>query len=129
VSHRFLSPEWFTEVARIRAELGDLQLPASVRELVIDVEVSDAPEGTIQAHVLEGTLVPGFAEHAELKLRLPYRVAHELFVSRDPAAGLRAYMSGQLQVQGNVMQLMNLHQAGETPESRRLLDRISAITA
>jgi hypothetical protein len=129
LTHSFLSTQWFTEVARIREEIGDLGLPPRVRELVVNLEVSDGPDGTVQAHVVGGALARGLASRATATLRLPFRIAHRLFVQRDRSAGLQAFLAGQIQVEGDFGALLELHSSGETAETRELLERISAITS
>jgi putative sterol carrier protein len=129
VAYRFLSPEWFAEVARLRAEAGDLDLPQTVRELVINLQISDAPEGTIEARINGGALELGAAPDAPTTLSLPYGVARKIFVDQDRMAGMQAFMTGKIKVSGDFTKLMAMQGAGETPQSRALVEKISAMTS
>ena len=129
VSYPFLSEKWFAEVARIREEMGDLGLPPSVRELLVDLEISDGPEGTVKAHVAGGAIAPGPAAHAPTRLRVPYDVAQKVLISRDGAAAVQAFMAGQAKFEGDLGQLMAALKSLTAALKGELLDRITAITA
>jgi len=126
--HPFLSAAWFSAVDRIRSEAGELNLPASVRELIVNIETSDGPEGEVRAHLAHGALQRGFSPQAATTLRMQYRLAHQAFVSRDHAALVRAYMAGELRVEGDVMRLLALRSEAQEPELLKLLEQIEKIT-
>jgi len=126
--HAFLSAEWFSAVERILSEAGELGLPASARDLVVNLEVRDGPEGEVRAHLAQGTLGRGFAAQAPATLRMKYRLAHRAFVGRDRAALVQAYMVGELQVEGDVMRLLALRGEGHPPKLREVLEEIERIT-
>jgi hypothetical protein len=128
LAYRFLSEPWFAEVARIRAEIGELGLPPNLRDLVINLEIREAPEGTVEAHVAGGAIERGLAPHASTKLCVPYDVAHKMFVGRDRGVAVQAFMMGRIKVEGDLGPLMTLQGTRDTPQSRELLDRITAIT-
>jgi hypothetical protein len=130
VGYKFLSDAWFDEVAKIRQEVGDLQLPANVRELKVNVEVSDGPQGgTVQWHWGGEGIGRGLVQ-APTKIKLPYAVARKIFVDRDQSAAMQAFMSGQIQIEGDMMQLMSMQSAtGITTEaSLKLMKRMTEIT-
>jgi hypothetical protein len=126
-AHPFLSREWFSAVERIRAEIGDLGLPPEVRDVVINLEVRDTPEGTVEAHFAGTAIARGFASNALTTVRVPYRVAR-MFVSQDRTGLVQAFLSGQIVVEGDFGPLMALQGRRETPQSRTLIERVSAIT-
>jgi hypothetical protein len=131
VRFQFLSDGWFDEVARIRKEVGDLQLPQSMKDLKINIEVSDGPSGgKLEWHWSgEGAVGRGLVQ-APTKIKLPYAVARKIFVDRDTGAAMQAFMSGQIQIEGDMMQLMSMQSAAgvSTAASQQLVQRVTEIT-
>jgi hypothetical protein len=130
VGYQFLSDGWFDEVAKIRKEVGDLQLPQAVKDLKINIEVGDGPSGgKVEWHWGGEGVGRGFVQ-APTKIKLPYAVARKLFVDRDQGAAMQAFMSGQIQIEGDMMQLMSMQSAaGVTTEPAvRLMKRVTEIT-
>jgi len=126
---RFLSDEWFEEVERLRAEAGDIPVPEAVRSLIVNITVSGHPEGDKDIHLTSGDFKRGHAEAAPTKITLPYEVAKSVFVDRDPNAGMQAFMSGQIVVEGDMTVMMQMQAAGEpSAEAVQLTERVRAIT-
>lgn len=126
---QFLSEEWFSEVEKIAQELGDLDLPAAVKDLKIDLEVREAPSGTVEAHMAEGRIQKGFAGDAPTKLKMTYDLVRKLFIERDQNAGMQAFMSGQIQVEGDMAKMMQMQGAGSpTAAQQKLEERIRQMT-
>jgi len=130
VGYAFLSDEWFSEVDKIRAEIGDLGLPAAVRNIRINVEVSGAPSGVVQANFGADGITKGLVAQAPTKIKLPYATLRRILIDRDASAGMEAFMSGQLQIEGDPTQLMSLQSsAGSTSEAAlKLMKRVLEIT-
>jgi hypothetical protein len=130
VGHKFLSDDWFDEVAKIRKEVGDLQLPAAVRDLKVNVEVSDGPNGGVVQWHWGGEGIGRGHVQAPTKIKLPYTIARKIFVDRDNSAAMQAFMSGQIQIEGDMMQLMSMQSAANTTTeaSLRLMKRVTEIT-
>lgn len=128
MGHAFLSSGWIEEVKRLRREV-DLDIPEAIRDLKINFVVTGGPEGDVEMHIHGGDFVTGLAGDAPTKLTLPYDVARKLVVDRDGAAAMQAFMSGQVQVEGDLTKLMAM-QAGGGPDPAQLefQERIRAIT-
>jgi hypothetical protein len=126
---QFLSDDWFAEVEKARAEIGDLELPAAVMELHVNLEVRDAPSGTIEVHITGGDLGRGLVEGASAKLKVGYDVVRRLFIERDLQAVMQAFVSGQIEVEGDMAALLGM-QMGSGPSAGRLEleERIRAFT-
>ncbi len=130
MSYEFLSDAWFDEIARIRDEIGEIELPSSIRDVRVNLEVAEGPEGkTVQGHLGNGTLVRGHFE-AHTTIRLPYSIARKIFVDRDSSAAMQAFMTGLIKIEGDMTRLISLQQPSEPPDERavELLTRIAAIT-
>lgn len=133
--YAFLSDEWIEAARQIRARYTD-QLPAVTASLRINQVITDVPfgEGTVQAFVdtSEGSLAfeLGQLDDPDAVMMTDYQTARALFVDRDPAAAMQAFMAGKIRVQGDMMKLMALQTsmpAGDVAD--QVADEIAAITA
>jgi hypothetical protein len=115
MGHSFLSDGWFEEAEKIRAEI-DPPVPEIVKGLVINLVVTNGPDGQIEAKIEAGRFVKGLADAAPTKLTVPYDVAHKMFIEQDPQASMQAFMSGQIQVEGDMTKVMAMQAAGPPSE-------------
>jgi hypothetical protein len=128
MSHAFLSDAWFAEAASIFQEIAP-PVPAAIENLVINLRVKDGPEGDIEARMAAGQLLKGFGESAPTTLNIPYDVARKMIVDNDQNAAMQAFMGGQIQVEGDMTQVMAMQAAGPpSPESIQVAERIRAMT-
>ena len=96
---------------------------------MINLVVTDGPDGDQEMHMKAGSFDRGLAENARTKLTIPYEIARNLFVERDQQIAVQAFMSGQIKVEGDVGTLIKMQlPKEETPQSRELKDRIKEIT-
>ncbi len=124
----FLSDEWMDAMDSLRDEAPE---PSPVtRDLVINLEVTDAPFGSRQAHMAGGRLERGLHEAATTKLTVPYEVAKSLFVAGDQQAAMQAFMSGRIKVEGDMTKLMAMGSAGApTEDELAFQERVRGLTA
>ena len=115
MAQAFLSDGWFDEAEKIRAEI-DPEVPEAVQGLVLNLLVKDGPDGDIEAKMEAGRFVKGMADEAPTKLTVPYDIAKKMFIEQDPQASMQAFMSGQIQVEGDMAKLMSM-QAGGPPSA------------
>lgn len=135
MSHQFLSEEWMTAAKAIREKYAD-QVPPVTVSIRMNQVITDVPfgEGTINAYLdtssgaLEMEL--GALETPDLTLTTDYATAKSVFVDQDQAAGMQAFMSGKIKVQGDMMKMMAM-QTGmpQTDVTKQVQDEIKAITA
>ncbi len=129
MGQQFLSDGWFDEVKKIADAAGDLELPDVVKDLQINLEVSDGPDGTIEAHIAGGSFGKGWVPDAPTKLKLSYELAGKLFIEQDQAAGMQAFMSGQIQVEGDMGKMMAMQAGGgPTEKQKKVQEQIRAMT-
>ena len=115
MGHAFLTDSWFDEAEKIRASV-DPEVPDAVKDLVINLVVKDGPDGDIEARMEAGRFAKGLADAAPTKLTVPYDVAKKMFIDNDQNASMQAFMSGQIQVEGDMAKLMSM-QAGGPPSA------------
>jgi hypothetical protein len=128
MGHQFLSDGWFDEAEKIRAEINPA-VPELVKDLVINLLVKDGPDGDVEAKLEAGRFVKGLADEAPTKLTVPYEVAKQMFIDQDPQASMQAFMSGQIQVEGDMTKVMAMQAAGPpSDEAVQVQNRIQKMT-
>jgi hypothetical protein len=129
VAHPFMSNAWFDAILKIRDEVGEIPVNQAIQDIVINLVVTDGPDGDQEMHMKAGSFERGLAENAPTKLTIPYEIARNLFVERDQQVAVEAFMAGQIRIEGDMGPLIKLQLPREdSPESRELKDRIAEIT-
>ncbi len=128
MGHLFLSDSWFDEVERIRAEINP-EVPEAVKDLVVNLKVTDGPTGDIEAKIVGGKFEKGLADEAPTTLSVPYETAKAMFIEGDQNATMQAFMSGVIKVEGDMTKLMAM-QAGGPPsaEAEKLQELVKNMT-
>jgi SCP-2 sterol transfer family len=126
--HVFLSDDWFDAVEGLRDEMPEP--PAALKDLVINIVVAGGPDGDREIHMAGGQFERGLAEGAPTKLTVPFDVAKSMFIDGNQQAGMQAFMSGQIKVEGDMSRLMAMQAAGgPTPEQIAVQEKLKALTA
>jgi hypothetical protein len=112
--HTFLSDDWFTP-SGLRDEMPEP--PAAMKDLVINFVVAGGPDGDREIHMTGGRFERGLADGAPTKLTVPFDVAKSMFIDGNQQAGMQAFMSGQIKVEGDVPAMAM--QWRPTPSRRR----------
>ena len=124
--HVFLSDGWFDAAAQVIAEHGNDGPPPP--NLVMNLEVADGDK-TTEFHMgaKDGAMLfgKGHTDGADLTLSTDIDTARAVFVDNNPAAGMQAFMSGKVKVQGDMTKLMAGQQGGG---NQALSDAIQGIT-
>ncbi len=129
----FLSDEWIEQAHAIRAELQD-KAPVIDHPLRMNLVVVEIPfgEGSLEAHVDttagEVDIDKGHVEDADLTVTLDYLTAKAILVERNPQAGMQAFMSGKIRVEGDIATLMAVQSAPPGEHAKEMADRLRAIT-
>ena len=139
-THVFLSPGWIVAVREIRDEYADRAEVPTV-EIAANVTVTDAPfdEPEVRGHVdTTGSTVSidlGHVDHAHFTVEMPYEIAHQVFVDRDPAQIMQIILGGRVKLTGDSSRVLALAgtatpppDGSETGLAREILRRIDAIT-
>jgi len=129
MGHVFLSKSWFAEVDKITNEVAP-PIPPAIKDLVINFRVKGGPEGDVEARMEGGRLLPGFGSSAPAIVNLPFDVARKMMVENDQNAAMQAFMTGQIQVEGDMTRLMAMQAAGPpSAESQQVAERVRAVTS
>lgn len=129
----FLSDDWMEEARKIREEYEGQseQVPPVIR---MNQVVTDVPfgEGTIESHLDtsdgKAKMELGHLDEPDLTVTLDYDTAKAILVDQDPQAGMQAFMSGQIKVQGDMTKMMALQAQPPDETAKEIADRIKAIT-
>jgi hypothetical protein len=133
LGHPFLTDAWFDAVHRLADDAGELPVPDAIKKLRLNVAIVDAPEGVHGMH-MAGSMLPqkGLIKDAVATLKMPYSLARKLLIERDQGAAIQAFMSGKIQIEGDMSALMSMGTGmgpGNVPEAaQKLQQQILAIT-
>ncbi|MEX2625769.1 MAG: SCP2 sterol-binding domain-containing protein [Ilumatobacteraceae bacterium] len=135
MSHLFLSDEWMHAARAIRAKYED-QAVETTQVIRINQVITDVPfgDGTVHSYLDTSSgrfvLELGQLDDADATVTTDYLTAKAMFVDQDPAAGMQAFMSGKVKVQGDMMKVMSMQAAMPADETaQQVADEIKAITA
>jgi putative sterol carrier protein len=130
--YQFLSPEWVEEAKKIYEASGGGA--AGVPAMRMNQVITDVPfgDGSIDAHIDSSggamQMDLGHIEGAEVKITVPYSVAKAIFIEGNAQAGMQAFMSGQIKVEGDMTKLMAMQGAAPDAAAAELQQKILAIT-
>lgn len=132
-THPFLSDEWIEAAKEIREEFEG-QGAATPHVIKMNLVITDVPfgEGTIDAHMDstsgEIELDLGHMQGEDLTVTVDYETAKAIFVEQNQQAGMQAFMSGKIKVQGDMTKMMAMQTAQPDPTQVEISKRIAAIT-
>ena len=124
----FLTDDWFANVEKLTAEAGDLNLPASLSNLALNLVVTGG-EGTTELALDSGQIVKGASANAKTTFTLDAETLRKVFLEFDMAAAMQAFMTGKIKVQGDMSQLMALQTAKPSQEQKDLFKKVLEQTA
>ena len=132
----FLSEAWIAEARKVREKYEGRapKVPFVVRmnQVVTKVPFGD---GIIHSHLdtSSGEIVMelGHLENPDLVVTTDYETARTIFIGQDPQAGMQAFLSGKVKVEGDMtkMMLMQTTQQPDDELAKQIAAEIQAITA
>ena len=125
---KFLSDEWFAKVKELSADAGELNIPGPLKDLTINLNVTLADGSVKKVHLAAGQFEQGEKAGAPVTVSVPAEIAKKIFIDMDPQAGMQAFMSGQMRVDGDVTKLMVLQTVQPSADLRDLLEDVKDIT-
>jgi len=123
----FLSSDWFTKVDELKSAAGELNVPDAMKDIVINVNVENGDDMT-QMHLKGGEFLTGHDGSAQATLTLAKELARKIFVDNDQAAGMQAFMAGEIKLDGDMSKVMALQTTPPSDEQKALLKQIKEIT-
>lgn len=124
----FLSDEWFDKVDELVAAAGDLEIPQAMRDVELNVTVT-SPDGDTALFMKDGLFQRGHRPGVATSLQLSADLARRIFVEADVAAGVQAFLAGEMKVEGDLAKVVAMNTVEPSEPQKRLTREISAITA
>ena len=128
VKYEFLSNEWFAKVDELIAKAGDLKIPAEMKAVEVNITVKSA-SGDKQIFLKDGLFSPGHQPSATTKLTLTEELARKIFIEADAAAGVQAFLAGEMQVEGDIAKLVAMQTVEPSDPQKKLTKDIATITS
>ena len=128
MSLEFLSEEWFTKVNELKDAAGDLEVPAQLADLQLNINVTDGDSEVCMA-LNGGSLEQGSIADAGTTLIVPKDLAYKLFIEQDQSAAMQGFMSGQIKVEGDMSKMMAMQSVQPSEKQNALSNSIAEITA
>lgn len=128
MTHPFLSPEWFAKLDELVAAAGDLQIPPAMKAVELNITVT-SPRGETQAYLKDGILSRGHRDGAPTSLTLSEELARKVFVDADTAAGIQAFLTGEMKAEGDLAKLVAMQMEEPSGPQKKLAQQIAAMTA
>ena len=128
VKHEFLSNEWFKRVDELIAKAGDLKIPAEMKAVEVNITVTST-KGDVPVFLKDGLFSQGHQASAVTTLTLTEDLARKIFVDADTAAGVQAFLAGEMKAEGDLAKLVAMSTVEPSEPQKQLTKRIAAITA
>ncbi len=135
MSHPFLSDDWMAAATAIREKYADqaAKVTTSIRmnQVITDVPFGD---GTVNLFMDTSSgdvvMATGALDAPDLTMTTDWDTARKIFVEQDQAAGMQAFMSGKIKVQGDMMKMMAMQTSMPNDEiAKQIATEIKDITA
>lgn len=126
--YEFLSDEWFAKVDELIASAGDLQIPDAMKAVEVNVTI-EGPGGETPLFMKDGLFTRGHQPGVTTTLRLSSEIARRIFVDGDTAAGVQAFLAGQIKVEGDLAKVVAMQTTMPSEPQKRLTQKIAEITA
>ena len=129
--YEFLSDEWFDKVDQMVAAAGDLRIPPAMKAVAVNVTITGTggnPTGERQLFMKDGLFVRGH-QAAATTLTLSVELARRIFIEADAAAGVQAFLEGNIKVDGDLAQLVAMQTVEPSEPQKQLTREIAAVTA
>ncbi len=135
MTHPFLSDEWMTAAKAIREKYADqaTKVTTSIRmnQVVTDVPFGD---GTVKSYLDTSSgdvdMELGELDNPDLTVTTDWETARKIFVDQDQAAGMQAFMTGKVKIQGDMMKMMAMQTAAPDDEiAKKIATEIKDITS
>lgn len=132
----FLTDEWIEAARALRDGAEGGGLPHAVKMNLIIIETPEHPdfvdskfEGHMDSSDGDMKMDKGHLEGPDLTVTVDYETARAIFVEQNPQAGMQAFMSGKIKVEGDITKLMAMQSAAPDPSAAELAGKIKDITA
>jgi hypothetical protein len=131
----FLSTEWMDAAKTIREKYADQASPlpykVKMNQVITGAPFDGGADILLYMDTTDGTMrmEKGELEDAEVTISTDWETARTIFVDQDQAAGMQAFMSGKIKVQGDMTKLMLMNAVPPDELTRTIAAEVKEITA
>lgn len=131
---QFLTEEWMEAARKLREEYAGKISAQPAHSMRANLIVNEVPfgEGTLNAHIDTSSgeleLEEGHLENPDLTLTVDYATAKAIFIEGNQQAGMQAFMSGKIKVQGDMTKMMAMQTAAPDPNAEEMQKKLAAMT-
>lgn len=134
--HAFLSDDWLEAAKVIRdAHASGGDPPAhtvKMNQVVTEVPTEVSADGVVNMHMDttggDVEVGKGHLDEPELTVTMDYATAKAILVEGNAQAGMQAFMSGKIKVQGDMTKLMAMQQGTPDPSAEAIAKEIQDMT-
>lgn len=123
---KYLSDEWFAKVEELAKEVN-LEVPEAMAAMKINMTVT-SDQGDCKFAMGGGKIQKGHLDDAPTKITVPYDLAFKMFVKEDKQAGMQAFMSGKMKIEGDMSKMMAMQSIQPTASQKLLQEKIKEVT-
>ncbi len=123
----FLSEDWFDKVIELKNEMGDIEIPDTIKNLVLNITVTGGDK-EVNMCMNAGNIEKGHVDGAATTMTLPKDLALRLFIENDRAAAMQGFMAGQIKIQGDMSKMMAMQSVQPTEDQESLRQKIVDMT-
>ena len=99
-----------------------------MRDVELNVTVT-SPDGDTALFMKDGLFQRGHRPGVATSLQLSSALARRIFVEADVAAGVQAFLAGEMKVEGDLAKVVAMNTVEPSDPQKRLTREIAAITA
>lgn len=123
---QFLTQAWFDEVATLNANAGELHLPPTLADLIINVSITgDSP---VQLHLKDGKLGQHHTDNAVSTISIDAKTLGNIISQNSADVAIEAFMTGKIRIDGDMSAVMALQSAKPSAEQKALYKQIKQMT-
>ena len=108
MANQFLSDPWFNEAQKISESFGKIELPEKLVGLILNLNVTEGPEGDKEIHFTEGRFLKGHHNDAKTTLTLPYDLCYKGMLQNDAKVAMKGFLTRKIKVKGDMTQMLTL---------------------
>jgi hypothetical protein len=127
-----LSDSWFDNVEELVAQAGDLQIPAAMKDVEMNVTITPllgTANGPVEVFLKDGVFKRGHQPGVTTSITLSEAVARKIFVEADVGAGVQAFLTGEIKVEGDLAKVVAMQTVEPSKQQQELTRKVAAITA
>lgn len=125
---RLLTPAWFEMVKDKLAVAGDLHLSPAMQQLHLNVQTHDDPEALGNFYIKEGMIAEGGDSTAKSTVLVSKDILTQLLTKQSSNLLMQYFLQGDIQITGDLSQLMSLQTSRPSDELQALLKDILSNT-